>query len=126
MIRTLQTIEDYQAATSAHPEWPENAIEDYQGTKGDVNKLLEAINNGDLSPQSGSGSPEGVVFANYSLLYVDTAALPDPVIYFNPTFNAQTGWVATWVTLLLVFLGAALRGCQSFFLSRVYSVTMKV
>jgi len=95
MIKTLQTIQDYQAAFDAHSEWSEDAIEDYQGLKGDINKILDAINNGNLSPQSGSGSPEGIVFANYSLLYIDLAAAPTPDIYFNPLFNAQTGWVVT-------------------------------
>jgi len=91
MIETLQTIQDYQAAAEAHPKWSENAIEDYQGLKDDVNRILDTINNGGLSPQSGTGSPEGIVFANFSLLYVDTAV---PTLYFNPIFNAQTGWVA--------------------------------
>lgn len=91
MIRTLQTIQDYQSAADAHPKWPENAIEDYQGLKADVDEILSAINRGQLSPQSGTGTPEGTVFANYSLLYVDTT-IPQK-IYFNPTFNAKTGWV---------------------------------
>jgi len=126
MIKTLQTINDYQAAFNAHSKWSEDAIQDYQGLKGDINKILNAINNGDLSPQSGSGSPEGTVFANYSLLYIDLTAAPDPVIFFNPTFNEKTGWVATWVILWLDFREAEPRGCPSFFLSRVPSATTKV
>lgn len=91
MIRTQQTIQDYQDAKTNHPKWSENAIEDYQGLKSDVDRMLRAINDGALSPQSGSGSPEGIIYANYSLKYIDTDV---PTEYFNPTFNAQIGWIA--------------------------------
>ncbi len=93
MIKTLQTIEDFQSAKETHPGWSENAIEDYQGLKLDVDRLLAAVNDGRLSPQTGTVTPEGTVFANYSGFYIDTA--DSNKLYFNPTFNAQTGWVTT-------------------------------
>lgn len=52
--------------------------------------LISMVSGGDFSPLSGSGSPEGVVAANYSQLYIDTVA---PAIYYNPTLGAETGWV---------------------------------
>lgn len=90
MIKSRQVIESYADCKAQHPRWTDHAVEDYQALKDDINRLLEALNNGDLSPQSGAGSPEGVVTANYSLLYVDTSV---PNLYFNPTFGADTGWI---------------------------------
>ena len=39
----------------------------------------------------GTGSPEGVVTANQSLKYIDSAV---PTEYYNPVAGANTGWVA--------------------------------
>jgi len=91
-IKTLQTIIDFQTCAAEHPKWSQNAIEDYQGKAQDIDTVVELINNGDLSPLSGSGSPEGVVTANYSLMYVDTDAVA--TLFFNPVFEANTGWIA--------------------------------
>lgn len=91
-IKTLQTIVDWPSCKDEQPGWSENFIEDYMGLKEDVSQLLEIVNDGLLSPQSGAGSPEGVITANYSLMYVDLTG-PN-VLYFNPTFGANTGWVS--------------------------------
>jgi len=93
-IKTLQTIIDFQTCAAEHPKWSQNAIEDYQGKGQDIDTVVDLINNGDLSPLSGSGSPEAIVTANYSLMYIDTAALPTPTLFFNPVFEAKTGWIA--------------------------------
>ena len=91
MIDSLQTITDDGECRSEHPKWSDNAIEDYMSKFRDIETLFNLVNNGDLSPQFGTGSPEGVVTANYSLKYIDTAV---PTEYFNETFGADTGWVA--------------------------------
>ena len=59
--------------------------------KSDVSTLAELINNGELSPQLGEGSPEGVVTSNYSLKYIDTLI---PTEYYNIEFGVNTGWIA--------------------------------
>lgn len=91
MIESLQTITDYGECGDEHPQWSENAIEDYQAKYEDTQELIRIINDGELSPQFGSGSPEGVVTANYSLKYIDTDI---PTEYYNETFGSDTGWVA--------------------------------
>lgn len=97
MIKSRQTIDSYADCISEHKGWTQNAVEDYQALKQDIAELIENVNtitselsNGDFSPQFGTGSPEGVVTANYSLLYIDTAV---PQFYYNETFGADTGWV---------------------------------
>lgn len=91
MIESLQTITDYGECGDEHPQWSDNAKEDYQQKFEDIQLLIDLLNDGELSPQFGVGSPEGVVTANYSLIYIDTAV---PTEYFNETFGATTGWVA--------------------------------
>ncbi len=90
-ISSLQTIVDFSTCKDEHSEWSPNAIEDYQAKYEDLNNVFNLVNNGSLSPQFGTGSPEGLVTANYSLLYIDTAV---PTMYFNESFEADTGWVA--------------------------------
>jgi len=90
-IKSSQTINDWGSCSSEQPKWSGNFVDDYMGTKLDVTELLNALNNGFLSPQSGSGSPEGVIVSNYSLLYIDTAGSNQ--MYFNPVFGQKTGWV---------------------------------
>lgn len=99
MIDNRQVIESYADCNIEHPNWTEQAVEDYQAIKEQLNETTDSANsyetardNGDFSPQFGTGSPEGVVTANYSLLYIDTAV---PTIYYNETFGADTGWIAT-------------------------------
>ena len=95
MIESNQTIEDWQDCKSEHKKWSQNAIEDYQMIKDDINQLIAFVNQIDdvdnLSPLDGTGSPEGVETANISKFYVDTAV---PTLYFNPVIGADTGWVA--------------------------------
>lgn len=91
MIVSLETITDYGECADEHPEWSDNAKEDYQQKFDDIQLLISLFNNGEVSPQFGTGSPEGVVTANYSLKYIDTAV---PTEYFNETFGADEGWVA--------------------------------
>ena len=104
-IKTQQTFEDFATCADEHSEWSTNAIEDYQGKGADINEIIGLVNNGDLSSLSGSGNPEGVVTANYSLFYVDTNV---SALYFNEEFEADTGWTllssggggaATWGTI---------------------------
>ena len=90
MILSLQTILDFQTCSDDHPKWSVNAIEDYQGKGQDINTILSLLNNGELSPLSGEGSPEGLIEANYSLTYIDTLV---PASYFNPELGSDTGWV---------------------------------
>jgi hypothetical protein len=91
MINSNQTIEDWGDCSSEHLRWSDNAVEDYMAIKGDVRNLQDLINDGELSPIFGTGSPEGAVKANYSLKYIDTDV---PTEYYNPVFGADTGWVA--------------------------------
>lgn len=91
MINNAQTIEDYADCEINHEQWSDNAIEDYMGTKDEVSQMVEAFNSGNISPQFGEGSPEGLITANYSLKYIDTLV---PTEYYNETFGALTGWVA--------------------------------
>lgn len=98
MIKSRQTIESYSDCKASHSRWNDNAIEDYQALKEDIQSLIEfsnnleqSIGNGDFSPQFGTGNPNGVVTANYSLKYIDTSV---PTEYYNPTFGSDTGWVA--------------------------------
>lgn len=64
---------------------------DYQNLINAVSALLVAINGGEFSPLSGSGDPNGVVTANYSLLYIDTDTNQ---LHYNPTYGENTGWIA--------------------------------
>lgn len=65
---------------------------DYDNLVNGVSVIISAINSGEFSPLSGTGSPEGVETANYSLMYIDTATND---IYYNTTFGADTGWTVT-------------------------------
>lgn len=53
--------------------------------------LISMVSDGEFSPSSGTGSPEGVAAANYSQLYIDTTG---PTLYYNSMYGANTGWVA--------------------------------
>lgn len=64
---------------------------DHENLVNAVSAMLIAINNGEFSPLSDAGSPEGAITANYSLLYIDTSANQ---LYYNPTYGADTGWIA--------------------------------
>jgi hypothetical protein len=64
---------------------------DYQNLVNAVTALLVAVNGGEFSPLSGSGDPNGVTSANYSLLYIDTDINQ---LYYNPAYGENTGWIA--------------------------------
>lgn len=92
-LQRLRTLGDIKSASKQMRD------EDYFQLKRDYENLLQstvallgAVNDGEFSPQFGSGSPEGVVTANYSLFYVDTSTNR---IYYNTTVGAQTGWTIT-------------------------------
>ena len=91
MIESYQAITNYEQCHNEQPDWSNTMVKDYQSKFEDITLLINLINNGDLSPLSGTGSPEGVETANYSLTYFDLAG-PN-VQYFNPTFGESTGWV---------------------------------
>ena len=64
---------------------------DYQNLVNAVTAILVAVNGGEFSPISGSGNPNGVTAANYSLLYIDTDVNQ---LYYNPDYGVDTGWIA--------------------------------
>lgn len=74
----------------------ESGVNDYMAEKAKttesivrLNEVIDIIN--DIAPQFGTGSPEGVVTANYSQQYYDTSVSP-VIMYVNQTIGANTGW----------------------------------
>lgn len=91
-LQRLTTLSDIvNASKTAKDEDYFQLKRDYENLINAVTALLGAINEGEFSTLSGSGAPEGVVEANYSLLYVDTDA---PQLYHNPNQGEATGWIA--------------------------------
>jgi hypothetical protein len=91
-----QPIVNYSGCRIEHQNWTETAIEDYMAMKEDIEDNSQSIasNASEIATYatlSGAGSPEGVVPANNSRLYVDELA---PQLYFNPSAGSLTGWVA--------------------------------
>lgn len=91
-----QSIKDYNTASTSLGIPSSIGVDDYMALKEDAIYLIETVEAlqaqvDELSPLSGTGSPEGVVESNRSLLYVDTSV---PTMYFNPTYQADTGWLA--------------------------------
>ncbi len=71
----------------------DNAIEDFAALKEDVASLIELMNN-NSQPLFGTGSPEGSVTANNSLIYFDTTNEPVSVaMWTNKTVGEKTGWL---------------------------------
>lgn len=91
MINNSQTIFSSSDCLAEHPDWSQVAVDDYASIGEGVALIFDLINNGDLSPQVGTGNPNGIVTANYSLKYIDTSG---PTEYYNPTFGENAGWVA--------------------------------
>ena len=91
MIEDFQTIVNDGDCAQEHNNWSSNSVEDYMRLKDSVNQIIAIFNDGEASPQFGSGSPEGVVTANYSLFYIDTVA---NTLYYNQTFGSDTSWIA--------------------------------
>ena len=92
-LQSLITLSDISNSQKAVKD------EDYFQLKRDYDNLvlavqtvINAVNAGEFSLQSGSGSPEGVVTSNYSLQYVDTDTNQ---IYYNLEFGVNTGWALT-------------------------------
>ena len=92
---SLQQLNNYADVASVIKE--PRLLEDYFQLKRDnanlstaLAQLIGLIEDGEFSPLSGSGSPEGVYAANYSGLYIDISA---PALYYNGTNGASTGWV---------------------------------
>jgi len=88
MINSKQTIYSYNEVDEF---FPFGIARDYMGLKQDLNDILRIINNNELSPQFGSGSPEGVVASNLNKTYFDTSGT-DAVMYINESTNSKTGW----------------------------------
>ena len=91
-LQKLITLSDI--ASAQKPAKDEDYFQlkrDYQNLVNAVTALLVAVNGGEFSPLSGSGDPNGVVSANYSLLYIDTDANQ---LHYNPIYGADTGWIA--------------------------------
>ena len=75
--------------------WPDALVDDYVSLLTSLQTLSQelqtSINTANANyTLTGTGSPEGAVTANKSLMYIDTAG---PTLYVNPTEGANTGWV---------------------------------
>lgn len=91
-MQKLLTLSDISTASkSVKDEDYLQLKRDHQNLLNAVNTLLVEINGGEFSPIVGTGSPEGVVVANYSLQYIDSDV---PQLYYNATQGADTGWIA--------------------------------
>lgn len=92
-LQRLTTLSDISSAQKGVKDEDYFQLKrDYQNLVNAVSALLVAINGGEFSPIYGSGSPEGVVTANYSQWYVNSDSAQ---VYFNPTYGEKTGWIAT-------------------------------
>lgn len=90
----LRSDQSISANISAKPDF----IRDYSALKFNVDELIKQTNieqlASQLTPIEGTGSPESVVTANYSKLYIDTTNAPTSVsIYFNNNIGSNTGWI---------------------------------
>ena len=91
-LQRLTTLADVSSAPKAvRDEDYYQLKQDYQNLVNAVAAILTAVNGGEFSPIIGTGSPEGVVVANYSLQYIDSDV---PQLYYNATAGADTGWIA--------------------------------
>ena len=90
-LQRLTTLSDISGASkSVRDEDYLQLKRDYDNLVNAVSAVLVAINEGEFSTKTGIGSPEGVIGANYSQLYIDTATGD---IYYNTDFGASTGWI---------------------------------
>lgn len=84
-----QILQNYDSIRQALPSAKPDFVADYAAMKDNINELFKG-----LSPQFGTGSPEGVITATASLVYYDVALSPVSVTgYFNDTIGLNTGWV---------------------------------
>lgn len=91
MIDSRQVIREYSDAIANIGFNSETGVEDYMALKSDVLALINIINDNQLSPQFGSGSPEGVVTSNINRTYFDTDGV-NATMYINENIGADTGW----------------------------------
>jgi len=83
-----QILESYENIRVALPSASQDFVRDYAAMKDDINDLFKG-----LSPQFGTGSPEGTVTATASLVYYDVDLSPVSVTgWFNATIGSNTGW----------------------------------
>lgn len=91
-LQRLTTLSDISSAQKGVKDEDYFQLKrDYQNLVNAVTAMLKAINGGEFSPLSGAGSPEGVITANYSQLYIDTDVNQ---LHYNPTYGENTGWIA--------------------------------
>lgn len=92
-ITSRQIVIEYDDVRQTYSFKSENAVEDFMALKSDVFETLELLNaeTSTFTPQFGSGSPEGVVTANFNRTYFDTDAA-NAVQYINETVGLSTGW----------------------------------
>lgn len=85
-----QNLQSYHDIAKAVPQARNEFIKDYAAVKDDISNLEAGI-----SPQFGTGTPEGVVTATASMVYYDITNSPASVTgYFNSDIGSITGWVA--------------------------------
>ena len=93
-IESRQIAIEYSDIRALYNLKDDNAIEDMAAIKADIGQLISLVNNGQLSPLSGTGSPEGAIESNISQTYIDTTNSPTSVsMYYNPEINTNTGWI---------------------------------
>jgi len=92
-ITTRQIAVEYNDVRQIYTFKSEDAVEDFMALKSDVFAVLELLNaeTSTFTPQFGSGSPEGVVTANFNRTYFDTNPV-NAVQYINETVGNDTGW----------------------------------
>ena len=56
-----------------------------------IEEMTRAANFSEV--EQGSGSPEGVVTASPTKLYMDTAGTAGNILYVKKTGNGDTGWI---------------------------------
>ena len=62
-----------------------------QQFRGWTQEITAAIN--ELQALTGTGSPEGVVTANPTRLYMDTSGTAGAILYIKRTGTDNTGWI---------------------------------
>ncbi len=92
-ITTRQIAVEYDDVRRVYTFRSEDAVEDFMAMKSDISETIELLNDevSTFTPQFGSGSPEGVVVANFNRTYYDTDAV-NAVQYINETVGNDTGW----------------------------------
>lgn len=95
-IETRQTVTEYSDAREVYGFNKDNTIEDFMAMKSDIANMINLLNDtaSTFTPQFGTGSPEGVITANYNRTYYDDTLSPVSVTqWVNSVVGANTGWV---------------------------------